>query len=39
MKKGGFGLILGGQKSSKMMTVSKHEKHEKKHAIHNKNET
>ena len=25
----GFGLILGGQKSSKMETFSKHEKHEK----------
>ena len=29
MKKGGLGLMLGGQKSSKMMTFSKHEKHEK----------
>ena len=29
MKKGGFRLILGGQKSSKMMICSKHDKHEK----------
>ena len=29
MKTGGFGFVLGGQKSSKMMTFSKHEKHEK----------
>ncbi len=29
MENGGLGLILGGQKSSKMMTFSKHEKHEK----------
>ena len=29
MKHSGFGLVLGGQKSSKMMTFSKHEKHEK----------
>ncbi len=29
MENGGVGLILGGQKSSKMMTFSKHEKHEK----------
>ena len=29
MNKGGLGLILGGQKSSKMMTFSKHDKHEK----------